>query len=170
MCIWKFQANWKVKITLKIEHFLSEEGILCLVSCSLWLMCVYIHSHNTGFMLGKEILRNHSKLYVDLTGSSGFLFLFWILLGIIGLNLNSNCMFFGLFHISWLLILFFFHVGEEGGEKCHSVVENNKTHCLLFGLCSIASSGSRQLIFSAFTYELLGWKYSLFLSDQHMDV
>ena len=99
-----------------------------------------------------------------------FCFFFWILLGIIGLNLNSNCMFFGLFHISWLLILFFFHVGEEGGEKCHSVVENNKTHCLLFGLCSIASSGSRQLIFSTFNYELLGWKCSLFLSDQHMDV
>ena len=40
-------------------------------------MFVYIHSHNTGFMLGKEILRKHSKLYVDLMGSSGgFLFLF----------------------------------------------------------------------------------------------
>ena len=35
---------------------------------------------------------------------------------------------------------------------------------------SIASSGSRQLIFSASTYELLGWKCFLFLSDQHMDV
>lgn len=54
----KVSGKLKDKITLKVEHFQNEEGILCLVSCSLWLLYVYIHSHNTGFMLGKEILGN----------------------------------------------------------------------------------------------------------------
>lgn len=106
----------KDKITLKEEHSIC--------SCSLWLMCVYIHKHNTGLMLGKEIWSTVVN-YVDFIGILGFFFFRWILLGIIGLNLNSDCMFFGLSHISWLLLLLC-HVGEEGGEKCHLVVGSNK--------------------------------------------
>lgn len=55
----------KDKITLKEEH--------SVYSCSLWLMCVYIHKHNTGLMLGKEIWSTVVN-YVDLIGILGFFF------------------------------------------------------------------------------------------------